>query len=65
MTIAVKIENQEAMGDATKDLLIEIVREDNSVQSTEIVPAGGARVVHVHKYQHVRIGERFTDRGPR
>jgi hypothetical protein len=63
MTISVKIENREtAKDDATKELLIELLREDGTPYQRQTLAGGESTTVAVHTHSGVRITERFRDR---
>ena len=65
MTISVRIENRESADDATKELLIELLREDGTVYQTATLKGGTDTTLAVHQHSHVRLSERFTDRSRR
>lgn len=61
MTIRVKIENMESSDDQTKELVIQTLREDDSVQSTQALKGGCSTEIAVYSHNHFKILERFTD----
>lgn len=62
MTISVTVVNCEDPADATKDLMIELLRDDGAVYQTQTLKGGESATLAVHPYSRARLSERFTDR---
>lgn len=65
MTIAVRIANMEKAEDATKELFVETLRPDGSVQSFQTLKGQQFEMFYVHSNNGLRITERFADKAKR